>query len=184
MAKTLNKAKDNLAKFISEKGGKTTEGKNTDTAKEDNSTVNPIDDEISKINDMMGKMIDAANTIVENVAETVTEAMGEVVEVKSIGNVATKADVKSVVEIAKGIKKIVEAAGIADKLKAEADKSTKPISEESNNKEAGKMFSGKQVIKVVEFSMKSFHLRLEEELIHLILKRLLKLLKVLVESRY
>ncbi|MCD2412516.1 variable large family protein [Borreliella burgdorferi] len=63
---------------------------------------------------------------------------------KSIGNVATKADVKSVVEIAKGIKKIVEAAGIADKLKAEADKSTKPISEESNNKEAGKMFSGKQ----------------------------------------
>ncbi len=144
MAKTLNKAKDKLAKFISEKGGKTTEGKNTDTAKEDNSTVNPIDDEISKINDMMGKMIDAANTIVENVAETVTEAMGEVVEVKSIGNVATKADVKSVVEIAKGIKKIVEAAGIADKLKAEADKSTKPISEESNNKEAGKMFSGKQ----------------------------------------
>ncbi len=185
MAKTLNKAKDKLAKFISEKGGKTTEGKNTDTAKEDNSTVNPIDDEISKINDMMGKMIDAANTIVENVAETVTEAMGEVVEVKSIGNVATKADVKSVVEIAKGIKKIVEAAGIADKLKAEADKSTKPISEESNNKEAGKMFSGKQGDQGGRVFDEVIPPEIGGgELIHLILKRLLKLLKVLVESRY
>ncbi|WP_210375970.1 variable large family protein, partial [Borreliella garinii] len=76
-------------------------------------------------------------------AETATEAMGEVVEVKSSGNVATKADVKSVVEIAKGIKKIVEAAGIADELKAEADKATKS-SIDSNNKEAGKMFSGKK----------------------------------------
>ncbi|ACL34505.1 variable large family protein [Borreliella garinii] len=144
MAKTLNKTKDKLAKLISEKGGKTTEENNTDTAKEDNSTVNPVDNEINKIKDMIDKMIDAANTIVETVAETATETMGEVVEVKSSGNVATKADVKSVVEIAKGIKKIVGAAGIADKLKAEADKTTKPISEESNNKEAGKMFSGKQ----------------------------------------
>lgn len=144
MAKTLNKAKDKFAKLISEESVKTTEGKNTNTAKKDNSTVNPVDDEISKINDMIGKMINAANTIVETVAETATEAMGEVVEVKSSGNVETKADVKSVVEIAKGIKKIVEAAGIADELKAEADKTTKPISEESNNKEAGKMFSGKQ----------------------------------------
>ncbi len=145
MAKTLNTAKDKLAKLINEKGGKTTEGKNTThTAKEDNSTVSPVDDEISTINDMIGEIIDAANTIVETVAETTTEAMGEVVEVKSSGNVATKADVKSVVEIAKGIKKIVGAAGIADKLKAEADKTPKPISEESNNKEAGKMFSGKQ----------------------------------------
>lgn len=143
MAKTLNKTKDKFAKLISEEGGKTTEGKNTNTAKEDNSTVNPVDDEISKINDMIGKMINAANTIVETVAETATEAMGEVVEVKSSGNVATKADVKSVVEIAKGIKKIVEAAGIADELKAEADKATKS-SIDSNNKEAGKMFSGKQ----------------------------------------
>ncbi|WP_029358708.1 variable large family protein [Borreliella garinii] len=143
MAKTLNKTKDKLAKLISEKGGKTTEEKNTNTAKEDNSTVNPVDDEISKINDMIGKMINAANTIVETVAETATEAMGEVVEVKSSGNVATKADVKSVVEIAKGIKKIVEAAGIADELKAEADKATKS-SIDSNNKEAGKMFSGKK----------------------------------------
>lgn len=143
MAKTLNKAKDKFAKLISEEGGKTTEGKNTNTAKEDNSTVSPVDDEISKINDMIGKMINAANTIVETVAETATEAMGEVVEVKSSGNVATKADVKSVVEIAKGIKKIVEAAGIADELKAEADKATKS-SIDSNNKEAGKMFSGKQ----------------------------------------
>ncbi|WP_029346752.1 variable large family protein [Borreliella garinii] len=143
MAKTLNKAKDKFAKLISEEGGKTTEEKNTNTAKEDNSTVNPVDDEISKINDMIGKMINAANTIVETVAETATEAMGEVVEVKSSGNVATKADVKSVVEIAKGIKKIVEAAGIADELKAEADKATKS-SIDSNNKEAGKMFSGKQ----------------------------------------
>ncbi len=143
MAKTLNKAKDKFAKLISEKDSKTTEEKNTNTAKEDNSTVNPVDDEISKINDMIGKMINAANTIVETVAETATEAMGEVVEVKSSGNVATKADVKSVVEIAKGIKKIVEAAGIADELKAEADKATKS-SIDSNNKEAGKMFSGKQ----------------------------------------
>ncbi|ACN52946.1 variable large family protein [Borreliella valaisiana] len=143
MAKTLNKAKDKFAKLISEESVKTTEGKNTNTAKEDNSTVNPVDDEISKINDMIGKMINAANTIVETVAETATEAMGEVVEVKSSGNVATKADVKSVVEIAKGIKKIVEAAGIADELKAEGDKATKS-SIDSNNKEAGKMFSGKQ----------------------------------------
>ncbi|WKC76609.1 variable large family protein [Borreliella valaisiana] len=143
MAKTLNKAKDKFAKLISEESVKTTEGKNTNIAKEDNSTVNPVDDEISKINDMIGKMINAANTIVETVAETATEAMGEVVEVKSIGNVATKADVKSVVEIAKGIKKIVEAAGIADELKAEGDKATKS-SIDSNNKEAGKMFSGKQ----------------------------------------
>lgn len=143
MAKTLNKAKDKFAKLISEESVKITEGKNTNTAKEDNSTVNPVDDEISKINDMIGKMINAANTIVETVAETATEVMGEVVEVKSSGNVATKADVKSVVEIAKGIKKIVEAAGIADELKAEADKATKS-SIDSNNKEAGKMFSGKQ----------------------------------------
>ncbi|WP_151074375.1 variable large family protein [Borreliella turdi] len=144
MAKTLNKAKDKFAKFISEKGGKTIEGKNTDTAKEDSNTVNPVDDEINKINDMIDKMIDAANTIVETVAETTAETMGEVVEVKSSDNVSTKADAKSVVEIAKGIKKIVGAAGIADKLKAEADNPTKPIIEESNNKEAGKMFSGKQ----------------------------------------
>lgn len=143
MAKTLNKTKDKFAKLISEEGGKTTEERNTNTAKEDNSTVNPVDDEISKINDMIGKMINAANTIVETVAETATEAMGEVVEVKSSGNVATKADVKSVVEIAKGIKKIVEAAGIADELKAEVDKATKS-SIDSNNKEAGKMFSGKK----------------------------------------
>ncbi|WP_234924448.1 variable large family protein, partial [Borreliella garinii] len=143
MAKTLNKAKDKFAKLISEESVKTTEGKNTNTAKKDNSTVNPVDNEISKINDMIGKMINAANTIVETVAETATEAMGEVVEVKSSGNVETKADVKSVVEIAKGIKKIVEAAGIADELKAEGDKATKS-SIDSNNKEAGKMFSGKQ----------------------------------------
>ncbi|WP_268827268.1 variable large family protein [Borreliella garinii] len=143
MAKTLNKAKDKFAKLISEESVKTTEGKNTNTAKKDNSTVNPVDDEISKINDMIGKMINAANTIVETVAETATEAMGEVVEVKSSGNVETKADVKSVVEIAKGIKKIVEAADIADELKAEGDKATKS-SIDSNNKEAGKMFSGKQ----------------------------------------
>ncbi|WP_151060923.1 variable large family protein [Borreliella turdi] len=144
MAKTLNTAKDKLAKSINEKGGKTTEGKNTDTAKEDNSTVSPVDDEISTINDMIGEIIDAANTIVETVAETATEVMGEVVEVKSSSNVATKADAKSVVGIAKGIKKIVEAAGIADKLTAEADKITKPSNEDSNNKEAGKMFSGKR----------------------------------------
>ncbi|WP_210361717.1 hypothetical protein [Borreliella valaisiana] len=136
MAKTLNTAKDKLAKLINGKGGKTTEGKNTHTAKEDNSTISPVDDEISTINDMIGEIIDAANTIVETVAETTTEAMGEVVEVKSSGNVATKADVKSVVEIAKGMKKIVGDAGITDKLKAEADKTSKPISEESNNKEA------------------------------------------------